>query len=67
LKRADLRLLDRYAAVRKLSPRRLRRKWQASPAPVRQAVRREIAAFLAKYEAMRTEMDAAAAFSGAQP
>jgi len=67
MKRTDLRLLDRYAAVRKLRVRVLRRRWADLSAMTRRTLRAEMAEIIARYDAELARKASNAAFEGALP
>lgn len=63
MKRADARLLDRYAVVRRLRVRLLRERWEALTADNRVTLRREMSELIARHDAEQARRHADAAFA----
>jgi hypothetical protein len=62
MKRADAALIKRYAAVRKLLPHVLKRRWADLSALTRATLRREMAEVIARHDAEQIRKRADAAF-----
>ena len=67
MKRADATLLKRYAAVRLLRARELKRRWAALTADTRRTLRAEMQKLIAAHDAALARKAANKAFEGALP
>ena len=67
MKRADATLLKRYAAVRSLRARELKRRWAALTAETRRTLRAEMTKLIAAHDAQVARRAANAAFETSLP